>query len=81
MAPRADISNARIAPPSAAGAGEARPDGGVSKSGASVFLEHNLVSAVIVIAAVAALLATAGLASLGPWWTRVAHALSRAASG
>ena len=75
------MSQARIAPPSAAGAGDARPDGGVSKSGSSVFLEHNLVSAVIVIAAVAALLATAGLSSLGPWWNRLAHAVSRAASG
>jgi len=74
------MSNARTAPPSAASAGEARPDG-VSKSGASVFLEHNLVSAVILIAAVAALLATAGLASLGPWWIKVVHAVSRAASG
>src|SRR5207245_3783626 len=60
MAPRADMSQARISPPSVASAGEARPDGGVSKRGTSVFLEHNLVSAVIVIAAVAALLATAG---------------------
>ena len=75
------MNNARTAPPSAANAGEARPDGGVSKRGASVFLEHNLVSAVIVIAAVAALLATAGLSSLGPWWNRLAHAVSRAASG
>jgi len=81
MAPRADVSRGRIAPPSAPSAGEARPDGGGSQPGASVFLEHNLVSAVIVIAAVAALLATAGLASLGPWWTRLAHLLSRAASG
>ena len=76
------MSNARIAPPSTAGAGEARPDGGVSKRGASVFLEHNLVSAVIlVIAAAATLVATPRLASLGTWWTRVAHALSCAASG
>ena len=76
------MSQARIAPPSAAGAGDARPDGGVSKSGSSVFLEHNLVSAVIlIIAAAATLVATGRLVSLGTWWTRVAHALSRAASG
>ena len=75
------MSQARTAPPSAASAGEARPDGGASNPGASVFLEHNLVSAVIVIAAAAALLATAGLSSLGPWWNRLAHAVSRAASG
>jgi hypothetical protein len=82
MAPRADTSQSRIAPPSAASAGEARHEGGGSKPGASVFLEHNLVSAVIlVIAAAATLVATARLASLGTWWTRVAHALSRAASG
>ena len=76
------MSHARIAPPPAASAGEARPDGGVSKRGASVFLEHNLVSAVIlVIGAAATLVATAGLTSLGPWWNRLAHAVSRAASG
>ena len=76
------MSQARISPPSAASADEARPDGGVSKRGASVFLEHNLVSAVIlVIAAAATLVATARLASLGTWWTRVAQALSGAASG
>ena len=76
------MSQARTAPPSAASAGEAGPDGGVSKRGASVFLEHNLVSAVIlVIAAAATLVATARLASLETWWTRVAHVLSGAASG
>jgi hypothetical protein len=48
----------------------------------SVFLEHNLVSAVIlIIAAAATLVATAGVAPLGTWWTRVMHTLSRAASG
>ena len=82
MAPRVDVSQARTAPPSGAGAGDARPDGGASKAGSSVFLEHNLVSAVIlIIAAAATLVATGRLASLGTWWTRVAHALSRAASG
>ena len=76
------MSQARTAPPSAASGGEARPDGGVSKSGASVFLEHNLVSTVIVVIAAATILvATGRLASLGTWWTRVAHAVSRAASG
>ena len=76
------MSQARNAPPSAASAGDARPDGGASKPGASVFLEHNLVSTVIVaIAAATILVATGRLASLGTWWTRVAHAVSRAASG
>ena len=46
------------------------------------FLEHNLVSTVIVLIAAAATVITMGrLASLGTWWTRVAHALSRVASG
>ncbi len=76
------MSQARTPPPSGASAGEARPDGGASKPGASVFLEHNLVSTVIVVIAAATILvATGRLASLGTWWTRLAHAVSRAASG
>ncbi len=75
------MSQARSARPSAASPGQARPDGGVAKHRTSVFLEHNLVSAVILIVALAAtLLAMGTTASPGTWWTRAVHALSHAAS-
>ena len=74
------MSQARSARPFAASPGQARPDG-VAKHRTSVFLEHNLVSAVILIVAVAAsLLAMGTTASPGTWWTRALHAMSHAAS-
>ncbi len=71
-------------PSSAARGGEARPDVGsvVAEPRVSVFLEHNLVSALILATAVAvAVVATSDLVSLGTWWTRAVHAASPAASG